>query len=92
MIVDVGFKEFPCAEEAGSAGVSEAVDREPNEGVIECEVGVVTGCLCVLVVELILPVRVHPSDVCNSNVDTGFTRQKKQHLCHMSSSKFNLSA
>ena len=60
-------EKFSRDEVAGVAGACEAGQGETDEGVIESEIGVVTGRVGVLVVELILPVRVHPSDICNEN-------------------------
>ena len=80
VVVDVRVEKFTRCEVAGVAGSGESGQGQANEGVVEREVGVVAGRVGVLVVVLVLPVRVHPGDVCNKNVgryiDSAFIRQK----------------
>ena len=64
MIINVCLEDFISHQVAGRAGMCEVVDGKADERVVEGEVGVV-ACLFVLVMELILPVRVHPRHVCN---------------------------
>ena len=63
----MGVEEFSRDEVTGIAGACEASQREADEGMVEGEIGFVTWRVGVLMVELILPVRVHPSDICNGN-------------------------
>ena len=65
MIINVCLEDFTSHQVADRAGMCEGVDGKADERVVEGEVGVVACCPFVPVMELILPVRVHPGHVCN---------------------------